>query len=48
MKLKRSGNLAGGYCVWGQTLVALNRPEEAEQKFLEALKVDHNNLFALG
>jgi tetratricopeptide (TPR) repeat protein len=47
MSLKRSGYVANGYCVWGRTLLSLNRPEEAEQKFLAALKVDRNNEGAL-
>lgn len=40
VKLEHSGYLANAYCNWGKSLLALARPEEAEQKLWEALKVD--------
>ncbi len=43
LRLKRSGYVANAYCNWGRSLLALDRPAEAEQKFLVALQVDPNH-----
>jgi len=43
VELNRSWNLASTLCNWGRCLVALNRPDEAEQKFLAALSTNPNH-----
>jgi Tfp pilus assembly protein PilF len=47
MRVKRSGRVAGGYCAWALALNGLNRPDEAEQKFREALKHDPDHEMSL-
>ena len=42
LELKRI-SVANAYCNWGRCLIALNRPVEAEQKFLASLKTDSNH-----
>ena len=43
LRIRRSGYVANALSNWGKCLIELNRPAEAEQKFLAALKVDHNH-----
>ena len=42
-----SPHIANAYFNWGRSLLALNRPAEAEEKFQAALKIDPNHMVAL-
>ncbi len=46
LPLKRSG-VADAYCSWGRCLIGLDRPAEAEQKLLAALKINPYHEVAL-
>ena len=47
LRLKRSGNSANAHLNWAMCLIALNRSDEAESHFIEALKIDANHAVAL-
>lgn len=47
LRFRRSGYASNAYANWGISLLALNRPEEAEQKFRAALELDQNHEKAL-
>ena len=47
LRLKRAGYVANAYGMWGRALIELGRSDEAEVKFLEALKVDRNHEVSL-